>query len=265
MDRFGSVVKPPAFEDEGALHVGKGRFMLFMSGEENGESTSARKRWVLVTIALVAVIVTVVLTTLLVGHQANQMPYKSKLTLSLGNEFTTVTQGLKLPETAWTEVEPGIYHLNDPCKLSGVPFKLQITFDKDGRLNGYAYTAEYQADYKKAAADLYKIAIDLNVKYYQQGKVQENDMQKSTLKSQFLQGKPFVLNATSANVYENVGDDPVGKYLDDLENAEDWAGRVGNYIVKQAVQYYDIHMEYAPETETVTIHITCTIEPERAK
>ena len=263
MDWNGSVVKPPAFEDEGALHVGKGRFMLFMSGEKKGEQGSTRKRWVLVAIALVAVIVTIIVTTLLIGHQANQMPYKTKLSLSIGSDFETVIQELELPQTAWTETEKGIYQLNEPCKLSGVSFDLQLTFDEDGRLNGYAYMAEYQAGYKKAAADLYKIGIDLNVKAYQQEAVQQADLGKGALKTQFAQGQPLVLNTTSANAYENVGDDPVGKYLDDLEAAEDWPGRVGDYVVKQAINYYDIHMEYTPETETVLIHITSTVEPER--
>ena len=45
------------------------------------------------------------------------------------------------------------------------------------------------------------------------------------------------------------------KYLDDLEAAEDWPGRVGDYIVRQAVSYYEIRMEYTPETESVLIHI----------
>ena len=265
MDWNGSVVKPPAFEDEGALHVGKGRFMLFMSGDKKDKTTTTRKRWFLVAIAMVVLVTTVLLTTVLIGHQANQMPYKTKLSLSLGSDFATVTQQLDLPQTAWTETEAGVYRLNQSCKLSGVPFELEMTFDEDGRLNGYAYTAEYQADYKKAASDLYKIAIDLNVKAYQPEDATVADLRKSTLKSQFAQGQPFVLNTTLGNAYENVGDDPVGKYLDDLEAAEDWPGRVGDYVVKHAVKYYDIHMEYTPETEKVSIHITCTVEPEREK
>ena len=263
MDWNGSVVKPPSFEDEGALHIGKGKFLLFMSGANNDKTISARKRLIVTIIAVALVVSALLITTLLVGHQANQMPYETKLSLLLGSDLPTVTEQLELSQSEWTEKEKGVYQLNQPCKLSGVPFKLQLNFDQNGRMNGYSYKAEYDADYKKAALDLYKIAIDLNVLAYLPDDAPETDLRKSALKNQFNQGTPLILNVTSANTYENLGDDPVGKYLDDLEAAEDWPGRVGDYIVRQAVSYYEIRMEYTPETESVLIHIICQIEPER--
>ena len=262
MDWNGSSVKPPLFEDEGALHIGKGRFLLSMSNGEAKEMSGWR-RWVLIIAAVVIVIATVVYATFLIGHQRNSIPHKWHLERSFGCSLAVISNELDIPISDWIDQGNGVYELKKPCKASGISYKLRLHFDTAGRMNGLAYTADYKAGKNKAASDIYKAADDLGLDGYDAETDSYVDLTKSYLKKYFRNNKVLDVRFTHQYARKKNELDTNESYLRIVESEPGWEGLVHGYLTNPARIYETRSIEYTPETERVLIHIIYQIEPQR--
>lgn len=264
MDWNGSCVKPPAFEDEGALHVGKGRFLLSMSGNET-KTVSGRLRKVLIIAAVVVVIAVLVFTTLLIGHQRKNIPYKWQLERSFGCTLEVISGELEIPISDWIDQGSGVYELNEPCKASGISYKLRLRFDADGRMNGLEYTANYKAKRNKAAFDIYKAAEDLGLDGYDAETDSYVKLAPLYLRKHFANNKALDTSFTHQHGRTKDELDCNESYLRIVESDLDWEGSLHGYLTNPAAIYETRRIEYTPETESVLIHIDYQIEPQRNK
>ena len=262
-DWTGSVVRPPAFEDEGALHMGKGKFILSVSGDEDAGKVSVKKKWIMAIVAVAVVVMAIVLTSALSGHQANTMPYEHKLMNLLGSTLEDVSKTLKLSEADWTEREDSVFVLNKACKMSGISYQLSIQFDEEQRLKGYEYVAAYEAGTEKAASDISKAVVDLHVQSYDLEGAENVRLTKSGLTGWFEEKKNLDVSATSMHTRSSDANDPVRIYLEELESKADWPGLLHGYLLQPAVVYHDIAIQYTPADNLVVIRISHQVEPER--
>lgn len=256
-------VKAPCFENEGALHMTSGKFILSISGvQKKWEATEKRKKIAMI-VAVCVVLTVLIVATLIAGHQANSMPYEYLLSESIGQPLEAVADNLKLSEDAFEQLQPGVYTIKEGCKLSGIPFAVALKFGEDAELIGFTYLAEYKAGVNKAASDLYKLAIDLRLKRLAQDALADTDLTMHGLKKQFADGE-FALRVEH-NSSPTYSESQVYKYLRQVEASGNWPGRVGEYVTVNAMVYEDIDLRYTPETETVYVQVAYTIEPDRSK
>lgn len=259
---FQFSVKPPMFEDEGALHIAKGKFILSVSGVHRDKQISERVRNIVIVSAVVVVIALLLVTTLLAGHQANRLPYEFQLRESLGQPIETVAKNMELSVDDFEQLSPGIYSVKGGCKLSGVPLKLTLYFSDGLLLNSFEYLSEYEAGIGKAASDLYKIAIDLRLDKTKPEELEGIKLSAGGLRKYFQNN---ALSVQSSSVFTSYAGESVRQYMGQLEASENWEGRVGEYLTKNAVLYEDVDIQYAPENEKVYIRIGYVIEPDRSK
>lgn len=256
-------VRGPCFENEGAMHYAGGKFILSISGIEKSEEKSDRARKIVGIVVACATLIVLLITSMIVGHEANSMPYKFMLSESIGQPINIVADNLELKIDAFDQLEPGVYTINSGCELSGVPFDITLYFDDDALLCGFMYFAEYNRDANKAASDLYKLAIDFHLKSIAKTELENADFSKRGLKRQFENGIFSVhVESDRTPIYSAT---PSYQYLRRLEAAEDWPGRVGEYVTVSAMLYEDIDMRYSPDTEQIYVRVLYSIEPDRSK
>lgn len=260
---FQFSVKPPIFEDEGALHYTWGKFLLSVSGVKKDKQISEKRRNIVIVSVVVVVIAMLVAATVLAGHQANRVPYEYQLRESLGQPLETVIQNMELGMDDLQMLSPGVYSVKGGCRLSGVPFELKLYFgENDALLNGFEYLAEYDAGVAKAASDLYKIGIDLRMDVTKPSGLDGIKLTRAGLKNHF---ENDALSVQQSSNFTSFAGDSVEQYLRQLEASENWEGRVGEYLTKNAILYEDVDMQYTPENERVYIQISYVIEPDRSK
>ena len=263
MDWNGGVVKPPSFEDEGALHVGKGRFLLSMSGDKGTKKVSSRTKVILSVIAVVVVLAALIITVLLAGHHPNSIPYKWNLSELLGTELETISSELKVPVSDWIQEGNGLFALKEHLEVSGISYKLLLNFDANAKLQGFEYIADYKADSAKAASDIYKATTDLRINGYGPSGTEEVELTASSLRRHFKQNKVLDVNASNGYARKSNEVNATEQYLKAVETDPSWPGLLHGYLVKPAILYQDIHVGYTPETESVLIHIVFKIEQQR--
>lgn len=259
---FQFSVKPPMFEDEGALHIARGKFILSVSGVKKDKQVSERVRNIAIVSAVIVVIALLAVATLLAGHQANRVPFEIQLRESLGQPLETVAENMDLKLDDFEQLSPGVYSVKDGCRLSGVPFGITLYFSENNALlSGFEYLAQYDASAGKAASDLYKIAIDLRLDKSESDVLEGIKLTRSGLIDYF---KNNALSVQHSNNVTSFAGDSANLYLRQLEEQEGWEGRVGDYLVKKAVLYEDVDIQYSQETEKVYIQIAYVIEPDRS-
>ena len=263
MDWNGGIVRPPSFEDEGALHIGKGRFLLSMSGDKDSKQVSTRTKVLLAIVAAVMVVTALIITVLLVGHQPNSIPFRWNLRELLGSDLRTISSELKVAESDWVQQAEGVYQLNEPLKVSGISYKLLLNFDTNAKLQGFEYIADYQADSGKAASDIYKAATDLRIQAYDPTGIENVELNTLSLRKYFQKNSILDVRVTNGFARQNSEENLAEKYLRAVEADPAWPGLLHGYLVQPATVYENIHVGYTPDTESVLIHITYQIEPQR--
>ena len=256
-------VKAPCFENEGAVHMTRGKFILSVSGvQKRWEATEKSKRIAVIT-AVCVVILALIAATFLAGHQANTMPYQYRLSELIGQPLEAVATDLELGTDAFEQVQSGVYRIKDGCTLSGIPFEITLRFGENGELIGFTYLAEYEAGAGKAASDLYKLAIDFGLKKLAQEQLADTDLSARGIKKQFETGE-FSLRITHDSS-PSYSESQAYKYLRQVEASETWPGRIGEYVTASAMLYEDIDLQYVAEKQTVHVQVAYTVEPDRSK
>ena len=249
----------PVFFEEGAEYTGKGKYRLHFLGSSNPREIT---KWVVIVV-VAAVLAVLLAATLLSGREPSVIPYETKLWNTMGQplENALVNAGLKTAEIK--EIQTGIYVVDVDVKADGVPFDLHL-YVENGVLSGFAYTAEYGADVRKAAKDICNIASAIAIDSYVPVEGAEPvEISRKTILEHLKQGKDLRIEPDGVNVTPT---DLVGAlrgYLDDLETSEDWEGNVHGYLVRHAQVYLDGSIAYMQDTNTVKMQISYRVEAER--
>lgn len=261
---FQGSIGGPVLQHDGAVQSGRGKYRLQFLGSENPKEIT--KKVVIGVVALVAALL--VITSLLSGKQPKDFPNMIELRNSIGLplEEAALKAGVKL--TDMTEKEPGVFLSNKGIILDNVAFDLYF-YARDGVCSGFAYVADYKADPKKASKDIFNTLINLHIKTFdaypnvQEGNV-TYEVTKRNIQKYLDDGNVLLVKHTYHSVASDYDfNDPVGKYMADLEASESWEGRVGEYVTRKAALYVDKGAAYEPESQRVRLVLSYRVEPER--
>ena len=252
-------ISGPVFYQDGAGYAGKGRFFLPILGTDKTPKEITVR---VVVIAIVAVLVVFFVASLLAGKEPAEFPYELELLNSIGQPLETAAMKTGVSLADMEETEPGVYFTNSGFPIDGVAFDLYF-YEEDGCLSGFAYIAEYQADTKEAAKDIRNALLNLDIEtFVPTGETQPVSVNRRNLQRELDKETTFLVKRTS-DITPVDSRDPMKAYLDALEAAEDWEGRLGEYVVRKAVFYIDRGASYDPETQKVQLVLSYRIEPQR--
>ena len=253
----GHVGGPIMYED-GAVYSGKGKYRIDIPGS----SIPKEITWRVVIIGIVVALALLMITTLLAGKQPKYFPNEIEMLNAIGQPLVTATLKMGVSPGFLTEKEPGVYFANQGIILDGVAFDLYF-YEDAGRLSGFAYIAEYQAEPKKAANDIYNTLINLRITtYVPSGETESVEVTKKNLR-EYLEGDNLLKVKATSNFTPSDPNDPIMAYMKALENAGDWEGSVSGYRVRKAMLYQDKGATYDPKSQKVQLVLSYRIEPER--
>lgn len=260
---YNGTIGGPVLNEEGAVQTGHGYRLQFL-GSDNPKEITKR-----VVIGVVAVALAVLLiATLLGGKQPIDFPDEMILLNAIGQplEEAALKVGIKLADM--TETEPGVYLSNKGIILDGVAFDLYF-YAEDGICSGFAYIADYQADVKKASKDIYNTFVNLRIKSFAQfpellnEEDRENlpEVTRRNIRKHLEDGNNLLVKHTYdyTPYFENLK-----PFIEKIEAADDWEGRVGEYVVRKAMLYMDKGGAYDALTQRVQLVLSYRIEPDRA-
>lgn len=264
-NKYKGSISGPVFYEDGAGYAGKGKFFLPILGtDKNPKEITVR----VVVIAVVAVLVVFLVASLLAGKEPAEFPYELELMNSIGQPLETaaIKAGVSLADME--EKEPGVYFTNRGFPIDGAAFDLYF-YEEDGYLSGFAYIADYQAEPKEAAKDIYNGLVNMGIetfdKYPDHLYREDNVTYEVTRKNlrNHMENEGDLLVKLTFDLTPTDSADPIKAYMDILEAAEDWEGRVGEYVTRKAVFYMDKGAAYVQETQRVQIVYSYRIEPVR--
>lgn len=195
--------------------------------------------------------------TLLAGRDPSAIPYEMKLLNSIGQPLENALANIGLTTAELTEIQPDAYAVDADVKVDGVYFKLQLHMDGDV-LCGFTYTAEYEADVRKAAKDIYNISYAIGL-----DETEPIEIGRKAMLEHLNQGEDIVIEPGSTNVTPAEPTGGLKRYLETLESADDWEGNVHGYLVKRAQVYLDRSIAYVQDTHTVKMQISYSVAADR--
>lgn len=257
-------VKPPFFVNEGAMHLGRGVFVLPFAGPgASKEATHRAKQFIAIAVGVV-VLAAFLITILLSYQEPYGLPLQKKVLESMGKPLAEVAAHLDVPEDRMQQIEPGLYRVPAAGKHKGITFDILLQFEEhEGLLRNYGYEAKYEADAAKAAKDIAKITKALAVDEITLADATLSGTEKSQLEKHITDSGTFIADATRGGSILPVTE--LTEYLAYLEAADYYEGRSGEYLIKRAMYYEDLHIVYESESETLTMKLWCTIETDRSK
>lgn len=250
----------PVMVDNGAVRTGIGKFRIHFLGASNPKELTGR----VVMIAIAVVLAVLLITSLLAGKEPKDFPNEIEMLNAIGQPLETATLKMGVPAANLTEKEPGVYVANQGIILDGVAFDLYF-YEEAGCLSGFAYIADYQADTKKAAKDIYNALVNLRIesfdKYPHYLYREDNVTYEVTRKNlrNHLENEGILLVKQTSDLTPSDLRDPIRVYMDQLEAMEDWEGN----LIRKAVLYMDKGAAYDPETQRVQVVYSYRIEPVR--
>lgn len=257
-------VKPPLFENEGALHLGRGMFVLSVAGPgASKEATHQVKQFIAIAVG-VAIVAAFIIAFLLSYQEPYGLPMQKEVLESMGKPIAEVAAHLDVPVDRMQQIEPGLYRIPAAGKHKGITFDILLQFEEhEGLLRNYGYEAKYAADAAKAAKDIAKITKALAVDEITLADATTLGTGKGQLEKRITDKGAFTADASRGGSVLPVT--ALTEYLAHLEAADYYEGRSGEYLVKRAMYYEDLHIAYEPESETLTMKLWCTIETDRSK
>lgn len=263
--RYQGSISGPVFYEDGAAYAGKGRFFLAALGTNKNPKEIT---WRVIVIAVAVVLLIFLMASLLAGKESGEFPYELELLNSIGQPLETAAMKVGVSFTNMEETEPGVYFTNRGFPIDGVAFDLYF-YEEDGCLSGFAYIADYQAEPNEAAKDIYSALVNMGIetfdKYPDYVYREDNvtyEVTKKNLRNHLKNEEILLVKHTSDRTPADPADS-IKAYMDALEAAEDWDGRVGEYVTRKAVLYVDEGAAYDAQTQRVQIVCSYRIEPAR--
>ena len=255
-------VRPPNFVDEGAMHFHGGRFIMPFAGPGASKEASQKAKKIITIAASVFVILAFAVAAFL-SYQPNvQLPLEQELLSAMGKNATEVAAALELDRDDMQLVEPGLYFVNGGYKYAGVTFDILLRFEEnEGLLRAFGYEATYQANVRKAAKNIAAVAKRLlgDEIVLSDGTVMESE--RGQIRT-YLEGTGTIALDQTARAFTGGA---LTEYIEHLENAEYYEGRSGEYLLKRAICYEDLHIAYDKAAEEAMIKVWFSIETDRTK
>lgn len=262
LNRHQGNIGGPVFYEDGAGYAGKGRvFLPFLGSEKSPKEITVR----VVVIAVALVLAILLITSLLAGKQPTDFPYVIELLNSIGQPLETVTMKAGVSFSDIVEKEPGVYYANCGFPIDGVAFDLYF-YEEAGCLSGFAYMADYQAEPKEAAKDIYNGLVNMRIETFDKYPYylyrEDNVTYEVTRKNlrNHLENEESLLVKHTSDLSPSDQRDPIRVYMDQLETMDDWEGN----LIRRAVFYMDKGAAYDPQTQRVQMIYSYRIEPARA-
>lgn len=251
-------VKPPVYDDDGAIHFGLGKFILPIPG--NAKEATEKGKKVLAIVACVLVAVLLIVAIVLGIEKKAEMPLRQELLNSVGKPIADVAAQLEVPQEEMQQIASGLYCIPAACEYADVTFDILLYFEENEHLlRGFGYEASYHAEADEATDSIAAIVKVLSMKEMtlSDGAVIKPD--KKELKTYIADHGAITVNET----LDAYGNEAVWNYIDYLESTDYYEGKIDKYIKKQAVFYRDLNIDYQASTQTVTMKLWYTIETDR--
>lgn len=265
MDRNTAPINP--FFNEGAMYVGKGRFILPILSSAGDRKLTKKAKIIFGAVMAVFFVGIIVLACWLARPdlKLDEMPYLRSLNEVVGKSQTEVTEYLELEE-GLEQISPGAYAIPGGCAYRGVDYSIVLHFEENEQLlSGYEYMAHYEADADAAAKDILNAQKYFSVSEKSRIGGEQLEIKKKALAQQLSGTEMFALSSAWDISPDRTWTSAVSDYLQHLENAEYWEGRVGEYLTKKAHFYQDLDLGYNPETQEVSIRLCFLVEADRKK
>lgn len=257
-------VKPPFFMNEGAMHLGRGRFILPVAGPGVSKEASHRTKGIIAIATVVVVVVVFVIAFLLSYQEPYGLPMQKDILESVGKPISEVAAHLEVSVDSMQQIEPGLYRIPAACKHKGIILDILLEFEEhEGLLRNYGYEAQYSASKAKATRDVNAIKSALAIDDKTSKTESVGGTARRELEMHSTDSGAFVAEATLNGTI--LSTTALAEYMDYLESAEYYEGRSGEYLVKKAMYYEQLHIAYEPELEELSIKLWCTIETDRSK
>lgn len=262
-NRYKGSTSGPMFYEDGVGYAGKGRFFLPLLGTDKSPKEITLR---LVIGAVAVALVVLLVASLLAGKEPTEFPYALELLNSIGQPLETAAMKAGVRIADMVETEPGVYFTNRGFPIDGVAFDLYL-YEEAGCLSGFAYIADYQADAKKAAKDIYNALVNLQIKsfdkypyyLYREDNV-TYEVTRKNLRNHLENEESLLVKHTRSSMASDFDyNDPIRVYMDQLEAMEDWEGNA----FRRAVLYMDKGAAYDPETKRVQLVYSYRVEPVR--
>lgn len=269
-------LKPKAFEglDDPMSYNGGAHFMgLFkvgmpISGTAKGEKASGRSM-AIGAIAVIAILVVLGLVAhFMIGYNGS-LPLLDEISIGMGKshvlEIKGVAKRVKTNGGELKEVSAGVYLLED-MKFRNTVFDVYLHFDGNEYLQRLEYVAEYDTDTYAAARSIACLADALHIDTLKVGE-QHLSMNAGDLR-QYIELHDRIEVDTYSDLTPEKSQ-PVSvqyvlrNYLNECEQAEDWPGKVDDYVVREARCYRDMEIEYKTDDELLYIRLSYGVEPDR--
>jgi hypothetical protein len=237
-------------------------FVLSVAGPgASKEATHRVKQFIAIAVG-VAIVAAFIIAILLSYQEPHGLPLQEKVLESMGKPLEEVAAHLDVPVDWALEIEPGLYRIPAAGKHKGITFDILLQFEEhEGLLRNYGYEAKYEADAAKAAKDIARITKALAVDEIVLADATILGTGKGQLEKHITDNGAFTADASRSGSVLPVT--ALTEYLAYLEAADYYEGRSGEYLVKRAIYYEDLHITYEPESETLTMKLWCTIETDR--
>lgn len=257
---MGRYLNPYPEEENGAVYAMKGRFLIPVP---KAQQTPSKEFVIPMRIAVAVGLLAVALFVgiLWMGIKRAELPYQEVLMQSIGQPQEIVVEALELPD-GLLQVSDGVYAIPDGCKYGGISFDVLLYFEENEQLLcAYEYVAEYSTDSNAAAKDISEFLSCFKDFKQPIESRQTLKLEKAELLEAFADSEIFSVKE-SWDMTDSIGT-PVSDYLQHLNEADFWVGRVGEYLTIPAKYYLDVNIEYVPEGQTVSLLVRYAAEPRR--
>lgn len=255
------------FFNEGAMYVGKGKFLLPILSSSEEKKLTKKAKVIFGAVFAVFFVGIIVLACWLARPDVmlDDLPYLSSLEEVIGKSQMEVVEHLELAD-GLTQISSASYAIPGGCEYKGVEYSVVLHFEENEQLLcGYEYVAHYKADEKTAAKDILTAQKYFSASEKSRIEGEQLDVKKATLAQQLSGSDMFLQNSAWDISPERTWVTPLTEYLQYLENAEYWEGRVGEYLTKKACFYRDLDLGYNPQTQEVSIQLRFCVEADRSK
>lgn len=260
-DRFGSFLNPPVYNVRGMIYTLRGVIMPFPGALKK---TTQKCKKALVAFACLCAVLLLVMAILLSYQAPYGLPQQKEILESVGMPLAEVAVQLDVPVEQIQQVEPGLYRIPAGCEYKGITFDILLYFEEhEGLLRNYGYEARYDANTTKAAKDIAAITKLMAVDKIVLADETVLETTRKQLKTHLTEVGGIAVDITLNSTVHSAT--ALSEYLAYLEEADYYEGRIGEYLIKNALYYEDLHVAYDSKEGDMVIKLWCTVETDRAK
>ena len=250
-------------EKAGALQAPNMRFLLSIPGGKGKPITKGTAVILIIAVMLVIITLTAVAAFLGSEHPCQLGEYMKPVSESIGDSRDAVFTVLSDNGLGLIEVAPDIFAIPGGYALPDVKLEVLLHFEQnEGLLDGYSCVTRSKIKPKEAA----KVIKDVLGEYYSDVVLENGKKVPLKIKAltDMLSGTGTVAFRDSVDVTpQPESGTAVAKYIEYLQSANYWKGRLREYLIKTANYYRDIEVIYTPATQILELKLSYQVEADR--